>query len=270
MRYKIISLAAVAGMFLLAVLLCLSPQTGRRRVHQHLSWEGEPQSAAVTTGPGELVTHLPIVEIDTGGQKIPGNWIRDKDGVNVGVEQSELGEKTIRVSIKIIDSGTAENRVEDEAAVETEARFRIRGNSSRNFSKKSYLLKLIDEDGEENPQEIMGMSAHDQWALYGPFLDKTLLRNYMWMNLSAEVMGYAPNVRYCEVILDGTYRGLYLMMETIARGEGRVDLSAFEEGKSYTEYIVRMDRANQDFRDLNTFSNYTRSEERRVGKECRL
>ncbi len=244
-------------MFLLAVLLGLSPQTGRRRVHQHRTWEREPQSAAVTTEPGELVSHLPIVEINTGGQKIPGNWIRDKDGVNIGVEMSASGEKTICASIRILDSGTAENRVEDEAAVETEARFRIRGNSSRNFSKKSYLVKFIDKDGDENPQEVMGMSAHDQWALYGPFLDKTLIRNYMWMNLSAEVMGYAPDVRYCEVILDGKYQGLYLMMETIARGEGRVNLSAYEEGKSYTEYIVRMDKPDQDIRDLNTFSNYT-------------
>lgn len=257
MRNKIICLAAVAAMFLLAVFLNQSPGTGLARVHQHRTWERETQHQGVTTDPGRLVTHLPIVEIDTGGQKIPGNWIRDENGVNIGVEQSDSGEPTIAVKIRIVDSGTPENRVGDAVAVETAARFRIRGNSSRNFSKKSYLLKLTDEDGEENAQEIMGMSAHNEWALHGPFLDKTLLRNYMWMNLSAEVMGEAPQVRYCEVILDGAYQGLYLMMETIARGEGRVNLSAYEEGKAYTEYIVRMDRENEDVRDLNTFSNYT-------------
>jgi hypothetical protein len=65
----------------------------------------------------------------------------------------------------------------------------------------------------------MGMPAHDEWALYGPFLDKTLLRNYLGMNISAEVMGYAPNVRFCECFLDGRYQGVYLFMETVARSE---------------------------------------------------
>ncbi|MCI8280160.1 MAG: spore coat protein CotH [Lachnospiraceae bacterium] len=257
MKYKIISLAAVAGMLLLVIFVNQSPTPGLTRVHQHLTWEKQSQSSEVTTDPEELVTHLPIVEIRTGDKKIPGNWVYEEDGANTGAELSEDGEKTILVSVRIIDSGTGENRVEDEASVETKARFRIRGNSSRNFSKKSYLLKLVDQDGKENPQEIMGMSQHDQWALYGPFLDKTLMRNYMWMNLSAEVMGYAPNVRYCEVILDGAYQGLYLMMENISRGEGRVNIGAYEEGKPYTDYIVRVDKANHDIRDLNTFGNYT-------------
>ncbi len=270
MKYKIISLAAVVGMLLLAGFLAGSPSTGLARVHQHLTWEGPPESAGSVTEPQEssegagsviepeeLVTHLPIVVIDTGGQRIPGNWIRDQSGVNLGVELSESGEETILSSVRVIDSGTASNRASDPAAFQSDARFRIRGNSSRNFSKKSYLLKLVDQEGKENPQPVMGMSAHDQWALYGPFLDKTLMRNYMWMNLSAEVMGYAPNVRYCEVILNGSYQGLYLMMETIAKGEGRVDLNTYDEGKPYTEYIVRVDKENHDLRDLNTFSNYT-------------
>lgn len=257
MKYKVISLVAVFGMFLLLILINQDWDTGRVRVHQHLSWPKQSEKSTVTTDPKKLVTHLPIVEIDIGGQKIPGNWIKDEAGMTVGVEKSSTGEETILASIRIVDSGTSENKVGAEAAVETLARFRIRGNSSRNFSKKSYLLKLIDEEENENPREIMGMSEHDQWALYGPFLDKTLMRNYMWMNISAEIMGYAPNVRYCEVILDGEYQGLYLMMETIAKGEGRVNLSTYEEGKSYTDYIVRMDGANGDIRDLNTFSTYT-------------
>ncbi len=248
---------AVCGMLLLVMAVSQNPGTGAARVHQHLTWEKQSQESVITTEPEKLVTHLPIVEIYTGGKKIPGNWLMNPNGAKLGAELSEDGEATILTSVRIIDSGTSENRAGDEAAVETKARFRIRGNSSRNFSKKSYLLKLVDEEGKENPQEMMGMSRHDQWALHGPFLDKTLMRNYMWMNLSAEVMGYAPNVRYCEVLLDGTYQGLYLMMETVSRGEGRVNLNAYEEGKPYTDYIVRVDKANQDIRDLSTFGNYT-------------
>ena len=28
----------------------------------------------------------------------------------------------------------------------------------------------------------MGMDAHHEWVLHGPYLDKTLMRNYMWYN----------------------------------------------------------------------------------------
>ncbi len=30
------------------------------------------------------------------------------------------------------------------------------------------------------------------------------------------MMDYLPNVRYCEVVLNGEYRGLYLMIESIS------------------------------------------------------
>lgn len=30
-------------------------------------------------------------------------------------------------------------------------------------------------------------------------------------------MEYAPNVRYCELYLNGEYQGLYLLMETVSK-----------------------------------------------------
>ena len=68
----------------------------------------------------------------------------------------------------------------------------------------------------------------------------------MWMNISAEIMGYAPEVRFCEVILDGEYQGVYVLMETIKEGEDRVNLSDYEEGSDVTSYLIRLDAANFD------------------------
>ncbi len=90
------------------------------------------------------------------------------------------------------------------------------------------------------------MNEENDWALHGPFLDKTLIRNYMWMNISAEIMGYAPEVRFCEVILDGEYQGVYVLMETIKEGEDRVNLSDYEEGSDVTSYLIRLDASNFD------------------------
>jgi len=52
-------------------------------------------------------------------------------------------------------------------------------------------------------------------VLHGPFLDKTLMRNYMWYNLSGQIMEWAPDVRFCEVFLNGGYQGVYVMEEQI-------------------------------------------------------
>ena len=64
----------------------------------------------------------------------------------------------------------------------------------------------------------MGMDAHYEWAMHGPYLDKSLIRNYMWYNIAGEIMDYAPNVRFCEVIINGEYKGLYVMTGTITNG----------------------------------------------------
>lgn len=80
-----------------------------------------------------------------------------------------------------------------------------------------YSIHLVDENGAEDPQALAGMAAHDEWALNGPFLDRTLLRNYLCLNVAGEIMEYAPNVRYCELYLNGEYQGLYLLMETVSK-----------------------------------------------------
>lgn len=256
MKYKMMSLLAVLGLGLTAVIFNTDWNTGKARIHQHLSWPEQSEQPAVTTDWNAFTTHLPIVEINTENQKIPGNWIYNDEGVITGAEKSNTGEDTIRITLRIIDSGTSDNRPGDDAAVDTLACFRIRGNTSRDFSKKSYAVELIDEEGNGKPQSILGMYEHDSWALHGPFLDKTLIRNYMWLNLSADIMGYAPNVRFCEVFLDGEYQGLYLMMETIDRGEGRVNLTEYKQGAGYTDYIVRIDKET-GVKDLDIFSEYT-------------
>lgn len=88
------------------------------------------------------------------------------------------------------------------------------------FDKKGYLLRTTKDDGITNRDvEMLGMDAHHEWALHGPYLDKTLIRNYMWYNIAGEIMDYAPNARFCEVIINGEYQGLYLMVETITSGE---------------------------------------------------
>ena len=132
------------------------------------------------------------------------------------------------------------------------------------FEKAPYRLNFVDENGEDRDLEVMGMSAHSDWVLYGPYMNKSLVRNYLWYNIAGEIMEWAPNVRYCELILDGEYRGLYLMVETITDGDGcRLDLRDDAYGTSVTGSLLRGDRTTEDdldgIRDIYSYLERTLS-----------
>jgi len=121
---------------------------------------------------------------------------------------------------------------------------RVRGNSSRFFDKPNYRIGLIHPDREDNPLPLLGMDPHAEWSLHGPFLDRTLQRNYMMKNIAADVMGpghFVPEVRFFELILNGEYQGVYVLMETIRASSSRVNLNRHREDMPTTSFIARID-----------------------------
>lgn len=258
-------LAGMAGIALAAAVFNFAQNNQAVvRYHQHLEEPVPAEACAETHDDGEFCTHLPIISIETDGQTIPGKAIMDENEEAIAYETTESGETEITVTVTTYEKTGVYHHVTDEADQTSQASFRVRGNSSRAFPKSNYRIKLTDDSGENDRSlPLLGMTSGSEWALHGPFMDKTLLRNYMWMNLSAEVMGYAPNVRFCEVIIDGEYQGVYVLMETIAQGEGRVELTEYEDGDRAFSYIVRINKNtklpgdNAVDRFLNTFAYYT-------------
>ena len=263
MKTKLFYLITAAAVLVAAAVFVRldAANGGAARYHQHLEQPGQEQlgPCAVCGGKAELCTHLPVICVDTGGQFIPGKGIYDSAGIFIGAQTGPQGETEIAVTVKTMDAEGVWHHADDEPSVTARAMFRIRGNSSRAFSKPSYRLKLFEngdpEDGLDLP--LLGMDPGGEWALHGPFLDKTLIRNYMWMNISAEVMGDAPDVRFCELVLDGEYQGLYLLMETISEGPGRVDLTDYTSGDPVCSYIVRICSRPNPAKELEVFSLYT-------------
>ncbi|MHC1683892.1 MAG: CotH kinase family protein [Clostridiaceae bacterium] len=254
MKSKLIYMMTVVFMIVICIGLYqfdINIKTSRVHQHQEIQWQ-----ESNTDGNKEFQTHLPIINIDTAGQKIPGEPIRG-DGEDWVYETTENGEETITASFTIIDSQEGTNRMTDIPNLSSLTKISYRGNSSRFFDKKSYSIHLILEDGTENKKEIAGMAAHDEWVLNGPFLDRSLLRNYLAMNISGEIMEYAPNVRYCELFLDGSYQGLYLLMENVSRGEGRINIQKPNKNSNVTGYIIRLDREGKGDQELNDYANYT-------------
>ena len=224
---------------LAAVVTMTEFEKKESRIHQHLD-AGE--KAACSHGDNLLCTHLPLVEIETGGHDIPGAPILDDKGFIVDYTVTEAGESRLKATVEITDNAETNNHVTDTPALATSALINIRGRSSREFDKKSYRITLIYDDGINNNQSVMGMDAHHEWVLHGPFLDKSLIRNYMWYNIAGECMEYAPNVRFCEVVIDGSYQGLYLMTESITKGydDSRLSMEVKKKGNSFSGYVLRV------------------------------
>lgn len=246
------------------------------RIHQHrlsekdretdvgiLSCMGEVQdgtgeAGAVTVDVEKLSTHLPLVEIET-EEEIPGSVNRNRKESEAIYTTASDGETSIIANMKIFDKEGRYNRLGDIPDVKTQIRIRVRGNTSRYFDKKSWSVKTIHSNGENKNISLMGMEANQDWALHGPFLDKTLMRNYIGMNISGELMDYAPDVRFCEVVLNGKYEGVYVMMETVSRGPGRIEIEKPNYMRNVSGYILELDNSASRTPDtmMSNFTKYT-------------
>ena len=104
----------------------------------------------------------------------------------------------------------------------------------------------MDSLGENNNVSLLGMPEENDWVLYAPWSDKTLIRNVLTYQLSNEMGWYASRSRYCELYLNGDYKGIYVLMEKIKRDQNRIDISKLEtdeiDGDDLTGgYILKFD-----------------------------
>ena len=76
------------------------------------------------------------------------------------------------------------------------------------------------------------------------YSDKTLMRNALAYSLAAATGQYAPRTKFCEVVLNGQYEGVYLLVEKIKRDKHRVDVQKFHAGATPEEtgFIVKIDK----------------------------
>lgn len=264
MKFKLIAAVAiiVAAVSVLAASIYQIYSAKNIRIHQHLVYP-EKEACTLDHSDGTLCTHLPLLSISTGGKTVPGlpNGEEDIFGEKE-YTMAEDGDSMITVHLDVFDSQTKYNHPTDEPAISTATQIRVRGHSSREFGKPPYLLKLRTDDGLERDEALLGMSEHNEWALHGPYLDKSLIRNYLFYNLSGEMMDYAPNCRFCELIVDGDYKGIYLLVETITAGEdGRLPIIMKKKNNLLSGYLLRIDRPTvadlATLRDVDVYTERT-------------
>ena len=174
-------------------------------------------------------SNLPIVIIETGGKPINS-------------------ESKLTATMKIVDNGSGRrNKVTDKPnGYDGKIGIKLRGNSSLYFEQKRFTIETRDNDGKALNAELLGMPADNDWVLLAPYNDISMMRDPFAFDLWNEMGHWAPRNRYCEVVIDGNYVGVYILCEKIKRGENRLDIAKLKptdnSGIDLTGgYIVRID-----------------------------
>ena len=175
-------------------------------------------------------SNLPIVVINTNGQTI-------------------VDDPRIVCDMGIIDNGFGTINSINDPFNDYNGKISIeyRGSSSQTFPKKPYALETQDSIGNNNNVSLLGMPIENDWILYAPYSDKALMRNFLTFDLGRKMGHYSPRTVYCELVINGDYKGIYILMEKIKRDKDRVDIAKLDTddlaGDSLTGgYIIKVDK----------------------------
>lgn len=205
----------------------------------------------VSPVPAFSSSNLPLIMINTNGIAIPD-------------------EPKLNAKMGIIDNGPGKRNFYDDDfnGYNGNIAIEIRGSSSQMFPKKGYGFETRDSINGDLNVSLLTMPQDNDWVLYAPYSDKTMIRNVLAYNLGAKVQGYAPRTKYCELFLNNNYSGLYVLTEKVKRDKNRVNVTKMSTtdvtGDAVTGgYIFKLDRGYDgtngfvsNFMPANQLGNY--------------
>jgi hypothetical protein len=175
-------------------------------------------------------SNLPIIVINTGGLDIPDE---PKMTADMGIIYNGVG-----VRNNVTDPF---NDYNGKIGIER------RGSSSQMFPKKQYGIEIRDDLGNGVDTSLLDLPSEEDWVLFAPYNDKSLMRDVLAYKLGRDLGRYASRTRFCEVVLNGEYQGIYVLMEKIKRNGSRVDIAKLNpdeiSGDNVTGgYIIKIDK----------------------------
>ena len=189
----------------------------------------------VTTG------SLPVVEIDTTGEH--------------GIPRVIKNEPKVPCKIRIFTPGKAElKEYKSYANKILEAKIEGRG---KTWPKWKYGITL------DKSFPLEGMADSSEWVLESSFVEKSLMRSKLSFDLLEQFrqdkkrQRIAPESRSVEVILNGKYNGVYLLMEHI--DENFLGLEQYDETERFNAVMYRARNKNANFLARN-FESFNRKD----------
>jgi hypothetical protein len=195
--------------------------------------DGAPPDGAIAPEPPRVRSVVPVVLIQTMGPipnepKTPGR-------------------------IKVIeDHAGTWKKLEDLASapvsLDTPIGIELRGRSSQAYDKRPFSVELRDDAMTSRAHALLGMPRESDWVFTACWNDRTCLRNPLGLQLGRDLGGmWQPRYDFAELFLNGTYLGLYNVVEKVKRDKNRLnfpapapDLSAPENDITGT-YLLRIE-----------------------------
>ena len=166
---------------------------------------------------------LPLIEIcTTNGQEPTGTHVMAPEGLwGIGLRDNEYVDGHMRLSVG------------DSTLYTGEMQIRLRGNTSSYYGdKKPYKIKL----SQKSDLLFRGESQYEDkdWVLlrvYEGFPIRLLVGQMVGQTVG---LGWHPKWEYINLVINGDYKGDYILIESIEREKGRLNIGA-------TGYLIEDD-----------------------------
>ena len=186
-----------------------------------------------TTTPSQLEpfinSNLPLMLINTHGK-----------GIN--------DEPRIWSEMRIIDNTNTVNALGDSSKFfKYGITIESRGSTSQSFPKKPYGFTTVLPSLLDTNVSLLGLPEEHDWVLNATYNDKSLMRDVLTYELARRTGRYATRHRYIELFINGSYQGIYVLLEKVKRDKNRVDISKLgpndTAGSALTGgYILKIDK----------------------------
>lgn len=153
-------------------------------------------------------SNLPIIKINSHGQGIPDD-------------------PKVEADFNIIDNGPGMRNYVSDTVFSYTGKILVeqQGFSGPFYPKKNYDIDLIDSAQNKVDAPLLGMPTENDWILKAEYLDISLMANPLTYEMCRRMGNYAPRTRYCEVVVDGDYVGVYSLTEKVKRDANRVNIA---------------------------------------------
>ena len=193
-----------------------------RAGYKFVKWSNGETSPTIVITATENITIHAIFERELSG--FPVISIDTNNGVSIESKEEYV--------VCTVDIG---NTVDAYLLNNAAAKIRGRGNSSWEYPKRSYKLKLDDST------DLFGNGKARTWTLISNYGDLSLLRNYLAYSIASlfDTQKFTTTTQFVDLYLNGEYLGVYLLCEQNEVHQNRVDIT--ENDTVDTGYLVELD-----------------------------